>query len=87
MDGHKLYEKEKRPVDSKALLTERIRFQRSAHCGYMWFVEHMENFRFIRSKVITFRSIPKLCIRMFYANLTRTVNKRGIQNVYWVMQT
>ena len=74
MKGHKRYkkkkgkERKKKPVDSKALLIERIRFQRSAHCGYIWFVEHRENFRFIRSKFLAFRSMPKLCIIMFCAN-------------------
>lgn len=85
MESHKLYEKIKKPVDSKALLIERIGFRRSAYCEYIWFVEYRENFRFIRSKVLTFRSMSKFCIRMFCANLTRTMSKRGIQNVYWVM--
>jgi hypothetical protein len=36
----RVMKKEKRPVDSKALLIVRIRFQRSAPCEYIWFVEH-----------------------------------------------
>jgi len=47
MESHKLYEKIKKPVDSKALLIERIGFRRSAYCEYIWFVEYRENFRFI----------------------------------------
>ena len=74
-EGHKRYEKrkKKRPVDSKALLIERIRFQRSTHYEYIRFVEQRENLTFIGSKVLTFRSMPKLGIRTFGANLTHSL--------------